>query len=77
VIGSNPARFRPLMIPGIVEKFGFVATVAVLLGQGHIRAIDATAAVPDLLLGVLFTVALAKTRASERRGAWASTPDFA
>ena len=45
MIGSNPARFRPLMIPGIVEKFGHVAGVAVLYGQGRLDP-DATAAVP-------------------------------
>jgi hypothetical protein len=32
VIGSSPVRFRPLMIPSIVEKFGHVAGVAVLYG---------------------------------------------
>ena len=77
MIGSNPARFRPLMIPSIVEKFGYVATVVVLHSQGRISALDGTAAVPDLLLGVLFIVAFSKTRASDQRGAWASTPDFA
>lgn len=62
VIGSSPARFRPLMIPSIVEKLGHVATVAVLYGQSRISAADALGAVPDLLLGTLFVVAFAKTR---------------
>ena len=61
VIGSNPARFRPLMIPGIVEKFGHVAGVAVLYSQGRLSVADATAAVPDLLLGALFVLAFAMT----------------
>jgi hypothetical protein len=61
VIGSNPARFRLLMIPGIVEKLGYVATLAVLYGQGRIAAADASPAVPDLLLGILFIAAYAKT----------------
>jgi hypothetical protein len=30
VVGSNPLRFRPLMIPCIVEKLGYVSTLAVL-----------------------------------------------
>ena len=64
VIGSSPARYRPLMIPAILEKLGFVATVAVLYGQARIPVMDATAAVPDLLLAVLFIVAFAKTRAT-------------
>jgi hypothetical protein len=66
VIGSNPARFRPLMIPSIVEKLGFVVTVAVLHGQARITAAEATVAAPDLLLGVLFIAAFAKTAASGR-----------
>ena len=62
VIGSNPARFRPLMIPGIVEKLGHVAGVAVLYGKGRLPVADATAAGPDLLLATLFIVAFLKTR---------------
>ena len=61
VIGSNPARFRPLMIPAMLEKFGHVAGVAVLYGQGRLPVADATAAVPDALLGLLFVVAFAMT----------------
>jgi len=77
VIGSNPARFRPLMIPSIVEKFGFVVTVAMLYSQARISAMDATAAIPDLVLGVLFTIAFAKAKVSDRGRAWESTPHFA
>ena len=61
VIGSSPARFRPLMIPSIVEKFGHVTVVAVLYGHGRLSVADATAAGPDLLLGVLFVLAFAMT----------------
>jgi hypothetical protein len=63
VIGSNPVRFRPLMIPSIAEKLGYVVTVAVLHGQARISAADAVAAVPDVLLGILFIAAFAKTSA--------------
>ena len=61
VIASSPSRFRPLMIPGIVEKFGHVAGVAVLYSQGRLSVADATAAGPDLLLGTLFVVAFVVT----------------
>lgn len=74
VIGSSPARFRPLMIPSIVEKFGHVVTVAVLHSQARISAADAMAAGPDLLLGVLFIAACAKTptplRSRDASNAW-------
>jgi hypothetical protein len=67
VIGSDPARFRPLMIAAIVEKLGWVALLAVLYGQARISATDTQPAAPDLLLGILFIVAFVKTRAPERR----------
>ena len=67
VIGSSPARFRPLMIPGIVEKVGHVTGVAVLHGQGRLSFEDAIAAGPDLLLAVLFVIAFAMTPKSGGR----------
>jgi hypothetical protein len=61
LIGSDPARYRALMILSIIEKFGYVATLTVLYVQGRIPMIDAQTAVPDGLLGILFVVAFAKT----------------
>jgi hypothetical protein len=66
LIGSNPVRFRPLMVPAIVEKFGFIATLAVLLGRGRIPAADAAAAIPDAAVGLLFIVAFAATSSRAR-----------
>jgi hypothetical protein len=63
VIGSNPARFRPLMLPSIVEKFGYVVTLVVLYTRRRIPWADAPALVPDLILGVLFIGSFVKTRA--------------
>lgn len=74
MIGSNPARFRPLMIPSMVEKFGFVVTVAILHHQGRINSTDASVAIPDLLLGILFVAAFAKTAAAERQLTAAGAP---
>jgi O-antigen ligase len=61
MIGSDPARFRALMIPGIIEKFGYVTTLIVLYSLGRISMIDAQAAVPDGLIGILFVVAFVLT----------------
>jgi len=63
VIGSDPARYRLMMIPSIIEKFGYVLTMAVLYIQRRIGVTDALVNTPDLLLGVLFTIAFAKTSA--------------
>jgi hypothetical protein len=67
MIGTSPVRFRPLMIASMVEKFGHVMTVAVLYGQARISRLDAMAAGPDLLLGVLFIAAFVKTSTPDQR----------
>ena len=69
VIGSNPARFRPLMLPSILEKFGYVVTLVVLYAQGRVSRTDAQALVPDLILGILFIGSFVKTRAVDSRDA--------
>ena len=62
LIGSDPARFRPLMPVAMLEKFGFVATQLLLYGRGRIVAADAASAVPDFVLGVCFVAAFVVTR---------------
>jgi len=64
IIGSDPARFRLLMIPAIVEKLGYVATLIVLFSRAQIPAVDAQAAVPDGLLGLLFVAAFIRASRS-------------
>ena len=66
VIGSNPTRFRLLMIPTILEKLGYVATLLVLYSLGRISKMDASPALPDLVLGLLFIAAFGKTPRSDR-----------
>jgi hypothetical protein len=61
LIGMNPARLRPLMIPSVIEKLGYVVILLLLHGQARISAADALAAVPDLILGLLFVAAFVKT----------------
>ena len=62
IIGSNPVRFRPLMIPSMLEKLSYVATLAILYANHRIGLEDAQAAVPDLLLGILFVIAFVRLR---------------
>ena len=50
------------MIPAILEKFGYVATLAMLRWQGRIAWVDAQSAIPDGLLGLLFILAFVRTR---------------
>ena len=64
IIGSNPARFRMLMIPGILEKLGYVVPLVVLYQQARVTWADAQAAVPDFVLAILMMLAFVKTRPS-------------
>jgi hypothetical protein len=66
IIGTNPARFRALMIPAILEKLGYVTVLAVLYSQGRVSPVDAQAAVPDGLLGLLMLTAFVKTPSASR-----------
>ncbi len=61
MIGSNPLRFRPLMIPAVIEKLGFVTTCLVLYSRARIPWQDAQAAIPDFVLCVLFVAAFVTT----------------
>src|SRR5688572_462035 len=71
-IAWNPARLRPFMLLGIVEKVSYVITLAVLYQQARISTDDAMAALPDLVLGVLFVMAFVKTRRSQEQ----ATPHY-
>jgi hypothetical protein len=61
VIASNPARFRLMMIPAIIEKLGYIAGTAVLYSKGRIDSAAMTTVGPDFVLCVLFVIAFAKT----------------
>jgi hypothetical protein len=60
-IARDPVRYRPLMIPSIIEKFSFNGAVVILVLEGRMHSSDLILAGTDLLLGVLFIVAYFKT----------------
>lgn len=61
VIGSNPIRYRGLMLPAILEKLGYAFGTTALYLQGRVPAVDAQSAVPDVMLAVLFATAFVRT----------------
>ncbi|HWX53056.1 MAG TPA: hypothetical protein VN176_00555 [Verrucomicrobiae bacterium] len=61
VIATDPVRFRLMMIPAMLEKFSYAATLAVLYLQGRVHPTELTFSGADLLLGALFVVAYIKT----------------
>jgi hypothetical protein len=60
-IATDPLRFRPLMIPSVLEKASYVAAVLLLVQQGRMHSSDLVFAGTDFLLGVLFVLAYIKT----------------
>jgi hypothetical protein len=61
VMGRDPVKYRPLMLPAVVEKFTYGGAALVLLAQSRIPTPPFIGGMIDLLLGVLFIVAYAKT----------------
>ena len=59
---TDPARYRPLMIPSIVEKVSWVIAVVTLVAQRRVHPSDLVFAGTDSLLGILFVIAYFKTR---------------
>ena len=60
-IATNPARYRPLMIPSVLEKATYGAAGVTLVSQGRMHRSDLVFAGTDLLLGLLFVIAYFKT----------------
>lgn len=61
VIGSDPARFRPMMIPAVLEKLSYVVGSLLLYRAGRITSDEVSTAFPDLVLCVLFVIAFVRT----------------
>jgi len=61
LIAREPVRLRPMMIPSMVEKFGYGITVVVMVVQGGMHGSDLVFAGTDLMLGVLFVAAYVRT----------------
>jgi len=61
-IARDPVRYRPLMIPSMIEKFSYGGAVVILVLQARMHSSDLVFAGTDLVLGALFVMAYAKTR---------------
>jgi len=62
--GSNPVRFRPLMLVSILEKLGYFLPAVVLYLQHRVHPVDLVISCGDALLAVLFFIAYLKTPSS-------------
>jgi hypothetical protein len=66
VMAKDPARYRPLMLPAVVEKAGFGIVACVLYMLGRLGVSLFAAGIIDLVLGLLFGMAYRLTP-SERK----------
>ena len=68
VIARDPARYRPMMIPAVMEKatFGLAAVALVLAGRAP--GVVLGLGLFDLTLGALFVTAFLKTGAVNSEG---------
>lgn len=62
IISQDPARFRPLMIPAVLEKAGYGLAVVALHARGRTSGQMLASGLIDLTLGVLFVVAFLKAK---------------
>jgi len=61
LIARDPIRYRPLMPIAMLEKFGFVTTLAVLVLSHQIPLHDALVSLFDLTLCLFFVAAWLRT----------------
>jgi hypothetical protein len=68
MLARDPVRFRPMMIPAVLEKAGFGVAAVILYLQHRLSSTMLAAGALDLILGALFVVAYVKTagRGAER-----------
>jgi len=61
IIARDPVRFRPLIIPSILEKFTYAGALIALYLQHRLHASDLPFGIIDGLFGLLFLAAFFKT----------------
>lgn len=59
-IATDPTRYRPLILPSVLEKAAYGIAVITLVLQGRMHHSDLVFAGTDILLGVLFVIAYFK-----------------
>jgi hypothetical protein len=64
IVSRDPVRYRPMMIPAIVEKASFGIPVLVLFLKHRVSSLTLAPAFIDAVLGVLFVVSYLKTKSA-------------
>jgi hypothetical protein len=61
VVARDPVRFRPMIIPSIIEKFSYGVALTTLYLQHRLHPQDLALGCVDMLFVLLFLVAFYKT----------------
>ena len=61
LIGRDPVRHRPLMLPSIIEKVGYGGATTLLVLDGRTAAGMLPTALVDLGLAILFAISYVRT----------------
>jgi hypothetical protein len=61
VISTDPVRYRPFMLVGVLAKTLYFATMSALYATGGIQLSQLVTVTPDLVLAALFAVAFVRT----------------
>jgi hypothetical protein len=65
VIATDPIRFRPIIIPCVIEKFAYAIPGIILYLQARLRGSDLVFVGADFLFSFLFLLAFYKTSAKK------------
>jgi hypothetical protein len=63
-MATDPVRYRPLMLPSILEKATYAIAIVILVMQSRTHPSDLVFAGTDALFGTLFVIAYFKTKPS-------------
>jgi hypothetical protein len=66
MIGRNPERYAPLMLPAVLEKLAFGVPTLVLFAQGRLPGTVLLFGLLDLTLGALFLASWRSARSTLR-----------
>jgi hypothetical protein len=64
IIARDPVRYRPLMLPSILEKISYGIALIALHQQHRIAASSFTIGMVDWLWAALFAISFARTRSA-------------
>ena len=67
ILSRDPVRYRPMMVPAVLEKLAFGVAVVVLFLQGRVAAPALGPAAIDLMLAGLFGAAYWRTASDAPR----------